>query len=204
MSKIIAAIIAFFRRLFGLKEDAPPVPGGLSAPTAGVWTFQGSPGMPVTIGDTFDFPATDGVHYLVKPRGPLAGAISVTYKIETTGAPVFDYRTNIGNTCGDGFPGTVTLYFQMGNDWTSEFGRWFATARAQELQEGAHTVEVPMDPALWVSVYGKRGSDFPTEFNSAAGTGGSIGMVFGGGCFAGHGVFVTGGTARFTILEFKP
>jgi hypothetical protein len=204
MSKIIAAIVAFFRRLFGLKDDTPLTAAPPPAPVAGPWSFQYSPGMPARITNTFDFPAVDGAHYLVKPCGPLAGVISITYRIETAGAPVFDYRTNPDNTCGPGFPGTVTLYFQKGNDWSGEFSRWFAIATTRALQEGTYTIEAPLDPALWVSVYGKRGSDFPTEFNSARATGGSIGMVFGGGCFVGHGVFVTGGAARFTILEFKP
>ena len=31
----------------------------------------------------------------------------------------------------------------------------------------------------------------------------NVGFTFGGGCFFGHGAFVTNGTARFIVTEFK-
>jgi hypothetical protein len=32
---------------------------------------------------------------------------------------------------------------------------------------------------------------------------GNIGMTFGGGCFAGHGVNISGGTARFSLTSYR-
>ena len=65
-------------------------------------------------GFTFSFPSTDGVHYLAKPQGtPLGGAISITYSIDASPGAVFDYRTAADNTCGPGFPGTVTAYLHV-------------------------------------------------------------------------------------------
>jgi hypothetical protein len=40
-------------------------------------------------------------------------------------------------------------------------------------------------------------------FNLLLGDLQAIGMTFGGGCFAGHGLFVTGGTATFILKEFQ-
>lgn len=175
------------------------------------WVFQYSPGMtaPSLYGGTgfrFTFPATDGVHYLVKPQvGSLSHSISVSYAIDVSPDAVFDYRTNPNNTCGPGFPGHTMPYFHKANDpqMTDEFGRWFAWGYKKDLIGGSFGIDaVFSDPAKWISVYGKNGADYPVQFQAALGSIAEVGMVFGGGCFAGHGVFVTGGTATMTATAF--
>ena len=154
----------------GSNDPAPPPPSGTS------WYFQYSPGMlvPNPYGNgafSFSFPAVDGVHYLVKPHsGPLSQSISMTYSIAASPDAVFDYRTNPDNTCGPGFPGTVTAYFHMASDsaMQNEFGRWFYTDR-QELKTGSFVLAAPFysDPGKWVSVYGKNGKDFLPQLQAA-------------------------------------
>jgi len=63
----------------------------------------------------------------------------------------------------------------------------------------------PLNAAQWSSVLGKKGTDSAVAtqgFEAALADLGNVGMTFGGGCFFGHGVFVTGGTARFIATGY--
>jgi len=40
-------------------------------------------------------------------------------------------------------------------------------------------------------------------FRAALQNVGNIGMTFGGGCLAGHGVNINGGTARFSLTSYR-
>ena len=193
--------------------DSPPPPVQQPPPASGGgWYFQYSPGMSVPNaygngGFSFLFPAFDGVHYLVKPQaGTLSGVIAITYSIDAPPSAIFDYRTNADNTCGPGFPGTVTPYFHMANDgaMANEFGRWFGQGYKQELAPGSFTIGAPFysDPGRWVSVYGKNGATYLPQFQAALSSVAEVGVVFGGGCFAGHGVFVSGGQAAMVAVSF--
>jgi len=54
-------------------------------------------------------------------------------------------------------------------------------------------------------MYGKSGDDDATAlagFQDALGNLGRVGMTFGGGCFFGHGVNVSGETARFALISY--
>ena len=174
-------------------DNSPPVIIPPQPPANGGWFFQFSPGMTVPQaygngGFTFSFPSTDGVHYLAKPQGtPLGGAISITYSIDASPGAVFDYRTAADNTCGPGFPGTVTPYVHAANDsaFQSEFGRWFGVGFKQELVAGSFMIGAPFysDPSLWVSVYGKNGKDYLAQFQGALANVAEVGLTFGGGCF---------------------
>jgi len=191
---------------------------------ASEWLFQFSaatPKNPTQAGEGwyFDFPADCptnpslgykpcSVNYVVtRYDGALANgkAITMTYEVDISGSPIFNYLINRNNTCGLGSPGTVRLYFQQGGDNFSgigsyEFYRWFSTP--VPLRAGPNTLSAVLDGANWISVYGKRGNDTyaAAGFAAAVAKVAQIGMVFGGGCFAGHGVNVQGsGTARFTV-----
>jgi uncharacterized membrane protein YedE/YeeE len=52
-------------------------------------------------------------------------------------------------------------------------------------------------------VFGKKGEIAREEFSLALEDVENIGMTFGGGCFFGHGVNVTGGQASFAVTEFS-
>jgi hypothetical protein len=70
---------------------------------------------------------------------------------------------------------------------------------------GDVTMTVPLTPDQWSSVYRKVGnlnSSTLAGFQDALANLGDVGMTFGGGCFAGHGVNVSGGTARFVLISY--
>ena len=133
----------------------------------------------------------------------------MNYTITSIGNPVFDYRTNTNNTCGVGYPGTVRLYIQRAGDNMSGSGeyqqyRYWSKLSYKELTSGTFNIsESLQDPSKWSDVYGKSGSDYPDRFTATVSNAEKVGVTFGGGCFYGHGVFVSGGTAKFTINSFN-
>jgi len=202
MSNFFQAIIDWFKRLFGFGKTTAPIVI-LANPVGPNWTFQYSPNSSIS-GNVFTFPPADGAHYLVKGySGALTHGLELTYRIDVTGDPVFDWHTGPNSTGSGG--GTVTLYFQRpGDGFTSEFGRWFAGDLRQELKAGTNTIVALInDPSKWGSVYGKKGNTVPADFQQSCSNVANVGMVFGGGDFAGHGLFVTNGTATFTIIDWK-
>ena len=70
------------------------------------------------------------------------------------------------------------------------------------LREGEFTLTVSLSPDQWTSVFGQRGAEVPNEFNAAIPDLGNVGFTF-GGTFAGHGVYVTGGNARFILKQYS-
>lgn len=200
----------------GAPSSPPPrLPASLNLdPT--MWSFAYSPGMPLhptaspNGGWYFDFPSADGVHYVLMPvSGYAAATMSISLTIETWGDPLFDWRTAANNTCGTppSTPATVKLFLQRrGDDMAgtpggTEFYRWWSVP-SFSLAAGSATLEASIaDPSQWSSVLGKNGTDAPGQFQQAMNDLAMAGMSFGGGCFAGHGVFVTGGTARFGLVS---
>lgn len=181
------------------------------------WVFQASPGLsaPTAYGDgglTFDFPAVDGVHYLVKtPPAQALATLSARGTVLTTGTPYFDFRTNPNNQSGA--PSSFRLYFQRQGDNMSGAGdyqyyRWWLKAGV-ELRDGAfQTTGSLSDPGSWSSVFGASGDASPEAtagFQAAAQNIGLVGLTFGGGSFYGHGVFVdpSTGTAAFRLEAFE-
>jgi hypothetical protein len=229
---LLLATFATFSVVLLVRETVPapaPVPsaGAVISMAASAWVFQFSAAVPQNptqagTGWYFDFPAdcaidpTLGykpcsVNYLVTGFGGAithGKTISMNYEIDLTGSPIFNYIINPDNTCGSGSPGTVRLYFQQVGDNLSgngayEFYRWFSTPAT--LAPGSNTLSVVLAGANWISVYGKVGNDptAATGFAAAIADIGHIGMVFGGGCFASHGVNIQGsGTARFTVNSY--
>ena len=198
--------------------ERPYAPASVRRPisvsmNAGAWWFLYSPTMPAHPSAhpdfwSFDFPAQDGVHYLVQPvSGYASSTVRVTFRIETIGSPFFDWRTAPNNICDN--PASVRLYLQRrGDDMSAakEFFRWWSNPVAYTLAPGAGELVVPLDPAQWSSVLGKKGTDSAAArlgFEAALADLGNVGMTFGGGCYYGHGVFVTGGTARFIATEYE-
>ena len=147
-----------------------------------------------------------GYLYNTSPPRVLARQVSVSFTVKATGAPVFNYKTESANTC----PGTANVrpFFQAHNDWAGEFGRWWADPDAATLASGSTTLNIPVTPDRWISVYGKRGDqDAATNaaFADAIKNVTSLGVTFGGGCFFGHGVFVNRGTgtAQFVLTSYS-
>lgn len=154
----------------------------------------------------FDFGSTinKAQYYIYTnlPPGGVVNSLTVTGRIETTGTPIFDWHTETGNTC-EGTPATARPFIMVNNDFSSEFGRWWSNPAAIALRDGTYTITVPFTPDRWSSVYGKFGTQAPTEFDWSLSHASQIGLTFGGGCFFGHGVFVPSGTARFVLESFQ-
>lgn len=197
--------------LAGCSSDtASNLPTNTVTSTQGQWKMRS--GWPVS-GNSFDFPTAAGpntANYLTTTvNGLKPGNISMDYTVSGTGNPVFDYRTNPNNTSGPGYPGTVRLFIQRAGDNMSGVGeyqqyRYWSSVTYKDLALGNFSIsETLSDPSKWSDVYGKKGSDYPDRFAATVAQAQNVGVTFGGGSFYGHGVFVTGGTAKFTVRAFK-
>jgi len=94
----------------------------------------------------------------------------------------------------------VRLFLQQrGDALTAQepYKRWWSVTYV-ELHEGEFTLTA----SLLTSVFGQRGAEVPNEFNTAISQLANIGFTF-GGTFAGHGVYVTGGNARFILRQYS-
>jgi hypothetical protein len=207
-----------------VQTSLPPQDTGTFSMDPKHWVLQFSPGWygccsgrlvgnnrleSSAVGWQFTFPNVDGVHYAVR-RGSykLTSSIQLQYTITAlTPNPVFNPKTAPNNTCDGG--GTVRLYFQQAGDNRTgvgpyEFYRWFENAHIAVLSPGTFTVIGDLkQPQQWTSVYGKTGNTNPAAFVAAAANAANVGFVFGGGCFAGHGVFVDPPSiALFNALAF--
>ncbi len=110
------------------------------------------------------------------------------------------------NTCAT--PATGRRFLERKNDdFTEEFYRWWASPTAYDLQptSGNVTLTVALAPDQWASVYDKFGNSDATAlagFQDALMNLGRIGMTLGGARFPGHGVNVSGGTARSALVSY--
>ena len=74
---------------------------------------------------------------------------------------------------------------------------------AYELAPGPANLSVSLtDLSQWTSVFSEKANASAAAtpgFKQATANLGSVGFSFGGGCFYGHGVRVSGGGARFAV-----
>jgi hypothetical protein len=182
------------------------------------WTIRYSPGMRAhplpqeTGGWYFDFPTASGsVHYVTAAVNMVVSkSVSADIEVRTTGAPTFEYALEANNTCVN--PARVRLLLQQKGDDLSgvrgkQYYRWWSINAAYELAPGSTRLTAQVsDLSQWVSVGGER-----ADATAAATAGfwetmnnlGAVGFSFGGGCFYGHGVRVSGGGARFAVTSYK-
>ena len=171
------------------------------------WNFLYSSNMPRhptardATGWEFNFPPRDGVHYLVHPViGRLGSRISATFVVERDG------RLVESDPC-EGSQAAVRLFFQRrGDDLTAakEFHRWWSMETFLLTTDTKAGLTVALDPSLWLSVLGKVGNssaEVTAAFQAAAGDVQNVGVTF-GGCYAGHGVYVVDGPARFIMMRY--
>jgi hypothetical protein len=98
------------------------------------------------------------------------------------------------------------------NDWSKypnpdyENTRWWSNPIAYELVGGSVVqLKVPLSANQWSNIYGHFGNfsaATASGFNSTLQHPAMIGFSFGGGCFFGHGVNVSNGTARFIVWGY--
>ena len=179
------------------------------------WVISFSPGMPNhPVSGTgvspvsswyFDFPSSDGVHYIMVPytASKPHKTLTITFKVTAlSGNPQFISVETGCNEAADFRP-----MLERQGDMLSpsqEFYRWWSSDKVKLVADGQiHTLSVPLTPDRWGSVFGKNGTQAPTEFATSLQNLMGVGITFGGGCFAGHGVYVTGGKVRFTLLNYQ-
>ncbi|PYR38992.1 MAG: hypothetical protein DMF89_27010 [Acidobacteria bacterium] len=194
----------------GTATPAAGSAGALSLQAAAWSTISDSPR--VALGNdragqlVFDFPTRGGINYLynTSPPNTIAGSVSVSLEIATTGPVYFNFMTEPSNTCST--PSSVRPFFWSHENGEGEFDRWWSNPIAYVLAAGSRTLSIPISPDRWSSVFGKMGNADAAAtvgFNRATGSVSRLGLTFGGGCFFGHGVFVQGGTARFTLVAYQ-
>jgi hypothetical protein len=131
--------------------------------------------------------------------------VTMTFQINTTGTPQFNYMLDPTNTCVS--PATVHLFIEHANDdFLTETYQWWAIPSSAVLAAGTVTLTAPITPDQWSDMYGNVGNLDSTRlagFSDALANVGNIGMTFGGGCFLVHGVNISGGTAQFNLIDFQ-
>jgi hypothetical protein len=200
----------------------PPVPVPVWAP----WSIRYSPGMPTApsptaTGFTFNFPTntpgacprpvpvvvpsnSDGnpckqVDYVTRTAMPLSTSITIDYTITGTN-PVWSYYTETGNTAGA--PAELTLMIEHTGDdaLVNPVYRWDSNIRTP-IAPGHYHITVPLNFANWAAVAGTAPGT-QAQFQDVLNNLYAVGMVFGGGDSAGHGLYLTSGSATFTLNSF--
>lgn len=141
------------------------------------------------------------------PGAAYASQITVTLRLVTTGAPVFQLAQG-PEPCTN--PPAARIWFAS-RRWQStlepryEWNRFWSVPGFLALGgAGTFTFSASLDPATWINVNGHPATEQPDDFYRVLGeVNGRIGLVFGGGCSYGHGLWVSGGTAVLTVLAYE-
>jgi hypothetical protein len=184
---------------------------------AQAWAILYSPGMPphptpqTSGGRYFDFPTEpNSVHYVLAAVNMAASSyVDARILVTTTETPVFVYNLEADNTCV--YPAHVRFLLQeKGDDLSGKNGkryfRWWSNTVAYRLASGSANLSVSLtDLSQWTSVFGEKANASAAAtagFKQAMANLGNVGFSFGGGCFYGHGVRVSGGGARLVATSF--
>ena len=184
---------------------------------AQAWSILYSPGMPphptpqAGGGWYFDFPtAPNSVNYVLAAVNLAASSdVDASILVTTTETAVFVYNHQSDNACA--YPAHVRFLLQeKGDDLSATNGkqyfRWWSNRVAYQLASGAANLRASLtDLNQWTSVFGEKANASAAAaagFKQAMANLGNVGFSFGGGCFYGHGVRVSGGGARFAVTSF--
>ena len=162
-------------------------------------------------GWTFDFPKgtncsnkykCPGVHYVTTKYAkalPYKSTLTISGEITVTNEPTFNYQLESTNTCLSP-PNARALIQKENDDLYASNGRFWSNPIAIPLVPGKFSVTIPLDIDNWSNVDGKRDK---SGMKTLLANMGRIGLTFGGGCFFGHGINVSGGAAKFTVTNFE-
>ena len=158
-------------------------------------------------------PTNGSVNMLTKAwTGSDAGKmLYVTVLVQTTGAPQFRLAQGPEPTCKT--PPSTRPYLEA-NGWTAvpddySFMRWWSRLGFIPLVSAdTVSIAVPLTPDRWSGVSGQLATQnsasvqwFDRIVTGSVPT--RVGLVFGGGCSYGHGVYVSGGSATLTVTQFE-
>jgi hypothetical protein len=177
-------------------DEKPPGVSNMSH-----WKVDYSPNMPAWMSGSegnwyFDFPNQNGVHYVYTVAPAIKAGQTITLQFAITG------KGNFVPTEGTATARVRLFLQQRGDTLTAQepYKRWWSVSYV-ELHEGEFTLTASLSPGQWTSVFGRRGDEVPHAFNSAISQLANVGFTF-GGTFAGHGVYVAGGNARFILKQY--
>ncbi|HLW97921.1 MAG TPA: hypothetical protein VKR82_04695 [Candidatus Acidoferrales bacterium] len=154
---------------------------------------------------SFQFPSSETgghVNYVQTPFNATTTpqSLTITFKVESD-APQY-----VVLDPGDHPPATFHLFFEQRNDDLKDpNGRWWADSSPVIYYLGSQdgqtlTFVAPLTPDIWGNVVGEKD---PQAFSVALANIGWIGVTFGGQFFAGHGVALSGGSAKFILVNFS-
>jgi hypothetical protein len=197
-----------------LPQDPPQTPDEIS-PNPQDWVFLYSSGVgPNPYADpaegdwAFDYPYSNNteqghVNYLVTPfqATKTPQEVIVTFEIEA--------QKPVWNVFADSQPPTVNVMFEVGGDCvctSMPYGRWWGYPRTYvtpDMYNQVQVVKIPIEPSDWSSVFGVNGQNNPSAFWSALKKVSWFGLTFGGFDFAGHGVALDAGSAKFVLISYQ-
>jgi hypothetical protein len=203
-------------------------PSGQVPMSASSWTIgpvingtNYSPGMPPHPtadgkgGWYFDFPKSCGkqpdcsVHYVSARVAGIKPKVEVSARFSITASPDAVWNCKLIENPTEpydpaGIASMTIMLERTGDDqtMTDTYGRTYAWAQRTVLAAGDYTVTVPLTPDKWINVTGRSETESPTQFQSLLNNLGDVAVVFGGCGFAGHGVQMQQGSARFTMTSY--
>jgi len=152
---------------------------------------------------SFEIPSSTGGGYVAYVQTPFnattaPNSLTITFKVESD-SPQYEVLDP-----NDHLPATVRLFFEQQDDELSNVnGRWWAIGSLYNLgsQDGQTlTFTIPLTSDQWTNVDGQQD---PQAFSTALKNIGWVGMTFGGQYFAGHGVALNGGTAKYILIGYS-
>ena len=202
--KILCAIISVVLLSACVSTTAPQAkivvqPDTVYMGAAG-WVISHSPNMPVHPtasgnGWYIDFPSKDGVHYVMVPYAAHKPHQTLTITYRVTGTRFVSVETGC-NEAADFRP----ILERTGDTLTvdKENYRWWSSPPVKLVGDGqVHKISYALQWSNWTSVFGKKNqAEFDATMKDLMG----VGITFGGGCFAGHGVY---GSGRFELLNYE-
>jgi hypothetical protein len=152
---------------------------------------------------SFEFPNSETgghVNYLQTPfnAATIPHSVTITFRVESD-EPQYEVLDP-----KDHPPATFRLFIeQQDDDLSDPNGRWWADASVFNLglqDNETLTFSVPFTSDQWGNVDGHQD---PQAFSAALKNIGWVGMTFGGQYFAGHGVALKSGTAKYILIDYR-
>jgi len=151
---------------------------------------------------SFDFPSFEAgghVNYVETPFNATTTLhnVTITFQVENDSAQYVVIDTS------DHLPATFRLLIEKQNDDLSDpNGRWWAQASMYDLGSQDNqilTISVPLTSDQWTNVVGQRDD---RAFSQTLANIGWVGLTFGGQYFAGHGVAIRSGNAKYVLIDY--
>jgi len=193
-------------------QPPQPAPSGDFDAASRTWRFAygggiGAGGSPNSLapspGFWFDMPTSGDVHYMVCPVNMnLTGKKEIAFSFQMNVSADADFQASDPN---EGPPCHVSIGLQrVGDDLATQlYSRWFSHLM-MPLQDGAQSFVIPLDTANFGDVGGGLSDPRTPEQGLAdcMANCGNLLITFGGKYFAGHGVYLRKGAARFQLQSY--